>query len=1066
MFITYRLIGSCLIVLCLFSVLVAQNQKPVVGEQRTAPIVTAAAATERVRFAAPGSTVQMQLEVFTSAGEKVFAASQAGNVLDWAVQDKAGQPLADGSYLCVVRVKSLSGKVSQKLGTLIVQDKQLAMQAVDAAQLTPALSQSLLANQLTEIGSTLEGVTALTVLSEGEADAVTTVAHDGIKGEIGRSRGGLSFRLGDFFSGKDKEQMVLTEEGNLGIGTAKPKARLDVAGTIRAREGFAFSDGSTLNVSDKGALTLTNSNGTITPNVAGTGTQNRLAKWTDNGGTLGDSVALDTGTGLQLTAAPSGGVDTNLLYLNSTNGTTGMLAGSTPSYGAANGPFFAMRGNTYSTIANQRGLFTIAAGNVANPAGDDGSVKFNTGNDQLGMVIRPTGNIGIGTAAPAAKLDVAGNINTTTQYNIGGDRVLSAPGSFNMFAGRSAGAANTTGLQNAFFGSTAGLKNTTGQDNTFVGNGAGLNTTTTGQANASIDKTAGLNITPAASSNTFVGSLSGLSNMAGSNNTIIGMSANVGSGNLNNATAIGANAVVNSNNTMVLGTNAVTVQVPGHLNVSGNGAIDGNLTVTGTLAANLPGGSGNYIQNGTNQQAGSDFNISGNGTAGNTLSGNIVNTTTQYNIGGNRVLSAPGSNIFAGFFAGGANTTGSHNSFFGTGAGFSNTGGAGNSFFGTIAGQLNTEGQSNSFFGDSAGSSNLTGIENSFFGAFAGLNNTADLNSFFGAGAGQANTVGGANTFIGGSAGSLNTDGIGNTYIGYDAGGTEHLVNATAIGAYAVVNQSNSLILGGSALGLINVGIGTDAPKARLHIAVNGGNVLLGNAGCSVPFTGIGFGTLLSGCTNYSLLGNGTDTIINRPSGGTIFFRENNTNQMSIDPGGPVHVLGTVTIDTLGAAGAVQLCRNGSNQIATCSSSLRYKKDVARFAGGLDIVNRLRPITFTWKDHPERDLGFGAEDVAAVEPLLVTHNAKGEIEGVKYDRLSAVLINAVQQQQLQIKSLQARNTAAQYENTALKARLDRLEQALGELQLTATQRQTRKRRSKERQNDSAALPLRVSTRSD
>src|SRR5204862_2607967 len=102
-----------------------------------------------------------------------------------------------------------------------------------------------------------------------------------------RTRGALSFRMGDFFSGTDQEQMRLTEQGNLGIGIAKPKAKLDVAGTVRAREGFQFADGSNLNVNEKGALTLTNSNGTVSPNLSGTGTQNRLAKWTDSSGTLG-----------------------------------------------------------------------------------------------------------------------------------------------------------------------------------------------------------------------------------------------------------------------------------------------------------------------------------------------------------------------------------------------------------------------------------------------------------------------------------------------------------------------------------------------------------------------------------------------------------------------------------------------------------------------------------------------------------------------------------------------------------------------------------------------------------
>src|SRR6185295_13953496 len=79
----------------------------------------------------------------------------------------------------------------------------------------------------------------------------------------------------------------------------------------------------------------------------------------------------------------------------------------------------------------------------------------------------------------------------------------------------------------------------------------------------------------------------------------------------------------------------------------------------------LPGSS-NYIQNGTSAQASTNFNILGNGTAGGTLSGNVVNSATQFNIGGNRVLSNAGnSNLFAGVSAGASNTTGALNTFVG-----------------------------------------------------------------------------------------------------------------------------------------------------------------------------------------------------------------------------------------------------------------------------------------------------------------------------------------------------------------------------------------------------------------
>jgi Chaperone of endosialidase len=106
-----------------------------------------------------------------------------------------------------------------------------------------------------------------------------------------------------------------------------------------------------------------------------------------------------------------------------------------------------------------------------------------------------------------------------------------------------------------------------------------------------------------------------------------------------------------------------------------------------------------------------------------------------------------------------------------------------------------------------------------------------------------------------------------------------------------------------------------------------------------------------------------------------------------------------------GSAGGTSLCHNASNEIATCSSSLRYKTAVAPFLDGLSIIRRLRPITFTWKQDGQRDLGLGAEEVADVAPLLTFRNQQGQIEGVKYNQLSAVLINAIKEQQREIEQL-------------------------------------------------------------
>jgi hypothetical protein len=409
-------------------------------------------------------------------------------------------------------------------------------------------------------------------------------------------------------------------------------------------------------------------------------------------------------------------------------------------------------------------------------------------------------------------------------------------------------------------------------------------------------------------------------------------------------------------------------------------------TADSVPASGVPAGSGNYIQNGASPQAASNFNISGNGTAGGTLSGNAVNATTQYNLNGTRILSNPGTqNLFA---------------------------------------------------GDSAGASNTTGIANAFFGKSAGgQNSTGDGNAFFGVG-----------------AGALNTTGIGNVIIGDNAEvGAGNLTNAIAIGHLARVDSSNALVLG-SISGInngtdTNVGIGTTTPATRLHVVgitgliglvgigttnplallhVNdgGGHILFTRGGCIAPFAGIMFAAAVVGsCTNYALLGGDGNTYLNRPNGGSITFREGNVEQMTIQPGGNVIFVKTVQLNTLGAAGSVTLCRNAAFQIATCSSSRRYKTGVEPFAGGLQLINRLQPVRFAWKTNLQPDIGLIAEDVAQVEPLLTFKNQNGEIEGVNYSQVSVVLINAIKEQQAQIATLRQ-------VNATLNARLNKVERAL------------------------------------
>lgn len=169
-------------------------------------------------------------------------------------------------------------------------------------------------------------------------------------------------------------------------------------------------------------------------------------------------------------------------------------------------------------------------------------------------------------------------INTTAQYNINGSRVLSSIGTDNLFAGITAGQANTTGVGNSFFGSSAGQGNTLGQRNSFFGFQAGYKTDE-GGVNAFFGSLAGYS-NRTGYENVFLGSTTGYWNGSGRWNTFVGASAGVGSEelysdrngdfntyigykangwiiennrSLRNATAIGAKSQVRCDDCLVLG---------------------------------------------------------------------------------------------------------------------------------------------------------------------------------------------------------------------------------------------------------------------------------------------------------------------------------------------------------------------------------------------------------------------------------------------------------------------------------------------------------------------------------
>lgn len=113
-----------------------------------------------------------------------------------------------------------------------------------------------------------------------------------------------------------------------------------------------------------------------------------------------------------------------------------------------------------------------------------------------------------------------------------------------------------------------------------------------------------------------------------------------------------------------------------------------------------------------------------------------------------------------------------------------------------------------------------------------------------------------------------------------------------------------------------------------------------------------------------------------------------------------------VRVSNFVAGGAASLCRTTGTGfeagfLAQCSSSERYKHQIVELDQALDKVSRLRAVSYRWISDDAADIGLVAEEVALVDDRLVSLDEKGQIEGVKYDRLAALLVRAMQEQQAQ-----------------------------------------------------------------
>lgn len=235
-----------------------------------------------------------------------------------------------------------------------------------------------------------------------------------------------------------------------------------------------------------------------------------------------------------------------------------------------------------------------------------------------------------------------------------------------------------------------------------------------------------------------------------------------------------------------------------------------------------------------------------------------------------------------------------------------------------------------------------------------------------------------------------------------------------------------------------NVGIGTTNPTAKLNLVGGGIRIFNGFSNNSTARPAINTSTV----GNYEIRGVGGGGGATQADGGDDGFLRLSAGggnsagaQSSIDLSGYSNVAdmlnnivmrtaGTerLRIDNVGnvgigtAAPTVRLQVSGdiiANSIAG-SSDLRYKTNVRSITSPLEKVKSLRGVYFNWdqKSFPSKDfsdkteLGFIAQEVEKVLPEVVSKdNSPEEYRSVKYDKVVALLVEAIKEQQKQIDSL-------------------------------------------------------------
>ena len=245
-------------------------------------------------------------------------------------------------------------------------------------------------------------------------------------------------------------------------------------------------------------------------------------------------------------------------------------------------------------------------------------------------------------------------------------------------------------------------------------------------------------------------------------------------------------------------------------------------------------------------------------------------------------------------------------------------------------------------------------------------------------------------------------------------GGTNRLLYTTSTDTLSSITTADSSVLltnGSGAPAWTTIATDTFTQYALLA-GRNGGQILYGGtlAGNTLTVQGnsTDTGTAMTIDSNGRLgIGDSTPLAL-LTVGSNDLFQVNSSGIIAAAAG--ITSSGTITLSSLSAMDAndVYVCIDPTSNVlttgATCTaSSERYKTNVKNITkNGLDSVMKLRPVNFDWIYNGKPGMGFIAEEVEKINPLLVTYDNEGKVSGLHYDWFSTILTKAIQEQQTQI----------------------------------------------------------------